>query len=67
MEDIATTLSVLRSEGYISRFSYKGESYKVIPEANPQQRIDRAWLERYYVRSASVIGRRRKPCGTGLK
>ena len=53
MEDIATTLSVLLSEGYISRFSYKGESYKVIPEANPEQRIDRAWLERYYVRSAS--------------
>ena len=43
MEDIATTLSVLLSEGYISRFSYKGESYKVIPEANPEQRIDRAW------------------------
>lgn len=53
MEDIATTLSVLLSEGYISRFSYKGESYDVIPEANPEQRIDRAWLERYYVRSAS--------------
>jgi multidrug efflux pump len=53
MADIATTLSVLLSEGEISRFSYKGESYKVIPEANPEQRIDRAWLERYYVRSAS--------------
>jgi len=53
MADIATTLSVMLSEGYISRFSYKGESYKVIPEANPAQRIDRAWLERYYVRSAS--------------
>ena len=53
MEDIATTLSVLLSEGYISRFSYKGESYKVIPEANPEQRMDRSWLERYYVRSAS--------------
>ena len=53
MADIATTLSVMLSEGYISRFSYKGESYKVIPEATPAQRIDRAWLERYYVRSAS--------------
>ena len=53
MEDIATTLSVMLSEGYISRFSYKGESYEVIPQANPEQRIDRAWLERYYVRSAS--------------
>jgi multidrug efflux pump subunit AcrB len=46
MEDIATTLSLLLSEGYISRFSYKGESYDVI---HPEQRIDRAWLERYYV------------------
>ncbi|MBK6511620.1 MAG: efflux RND transporter permease subunit [Haliea sp.] len=53
MEDIATTLSVMLGEGYISRFSYKGESYDVIPQANPEQRIDRAWLERYYVRSAS--------------
>ncbi len=53
MADIATTLSVMQSEGYISRFSYKGESYDVIPEANPGQRIDRVWLERYYVRSAS--------------
>ncbi len=31
MEDIATTLSVMLGEGYISRFSYKGESYDVIP------------------------------------
>jgi multidrug efflux pump len=53
MADIATTLSVMLGEGYISRFSYKGESYDVIPQANPEQRIDRAWLERYYVRSAS--------------
>ncbi len=53
MEDIATTLSVMLGEGYISRFSYQGESYDVIPQANPGQRIDRAWLERYYVRSAS--------------
>jgi multidrug efflux pump len=53
MEDIATTLSVMLGEGYISRFSYKGESYDVIPQANPAQRVDRAWLERYYVRSAS--------------
>lgn len=25
----------------------------MILEANPEQRIDRAWLERYYVRRAS--------------
>lgn len=53
MADIATTFSIMLGEGYISRFSYEGESYDVIPQANADQRIDRSWLERYYVRAAS--------------
>jgi len=53
MADIATTLSILLGEGYINRFSYEGESYKVIPQANPDQRFERYWLNNYYVPTAS--------------
>jgi len=53
MEDIGTTLSMLLGEGYINRFSYEGESYKVIPQANPEQRLDRSSLEQFYVRASS--------------
>ena len=53
MADIGLTLSTMLGEGYINRFSYEGESYKVIPQANPEQRFDRAWLDRYHVRTAS--------------
>ncbi|TGD74743.1 multidrug efflux protein [Mangrovimicrobium sediminis] len=53
MAQIATTLSVLLGEGYINRFSYQGESYDVVPQAVPGQRLDRSWLERYYVRAGS--------------
>lgn len=53
MADIAVTLSVMLGEGYINRFSYEGESYDVIPQANPAQRFDRSWLGQYYVRTAS--------------
>jgi len=53
MADIATTLAAMLGEGYINRFSYEGESYKVIPQAPVDERFDRSWLERYYVRTSS--------------
>lgn len=53
MADIGTTLSAMMGEGYINRFSYEGESYKVIPQASVDKRFDQSWLERYYVRSRS--------------
>lgn len=53
MADVATTLGAMLSEGYINRFSYEGESYKVIPQTSLSQRFDRTWLGRYHVRTAS--------------
>ncbi len=53
MEDIAITLSAMLGEGYINRFSFEGESYKVIPQARNSERFDRSWLERYYLRTSS--------------
>lgn len=53
MADIATTLSVMLGEGYINRFSFEGESYKVIPQAFEAQRFDRSLLDTYYVRGGS--------------
>lgn len=53
MADIGTTLSAMLGEGYINRFSYEGESYKVITQSHQEQRSDRTWLDRYYVRTAS--------------
>ncbi|NNL99250.1 MAG: MMPL family transporter [Gammaproteobacteria bacterium] len=53
MEDIGTTLSTLLGERRINRFSRDGRSYKVIPQAAPETRIDADWINRYYVRTAS--------------
>lgn len=53
MADIGTTLSAMLGEGYINRFSFEGESYKVITQSRLEQRSDRGWLDQYYVRTAS--------------
>lgn len=53
MADIGTTLSAMLGEGYVNRFSYEGESYKVITQARSEQRSDRSWLDQYYVRTTS--------------
>ncbi len=50
MADVGTTLSAMLGDGHINRFAIAGESYKVIPRAVSEQRFDRSWLERYYVR-----------------
>ena len=53
MKDIASTLSTMLGNGSLNRFSLDGRSYKVIPQVNQDFRLNREWLGRYYVRSAS--------------
>ncbi|WP_461534631.1 MexW/MexI family multidrug efflux RND transporter permease subunit [Spongorhabdus nitratireducens] len=53
MSDISRTLSTLLGEGDIDRFSESGRSYKVIPQADADSRLDKNWLYRYQVRTAS--------------
>ncbi|WP_281646334.1 MexW/MexI family multidrug efflux RND transporter permease subunit [Parendozoicomonas sp. Alg238-R29] len=53
MSDIGTTLSTMLGNGDLNRFSIDGRSYKVIPQANQEFRLNKEWLGRYYVRSLS--------------
>lgn len=53
MEAIGSALSTLLGEGWLNRFSVQGRSYKVIPQALDNARLDPSWLNRYYVRSGS--------------
>jgi multidrug efflux pump len=50
--DIGSTLGVLLSEAWVSRFDRDNRSYEIIPQVNPQDRLDPQALGQFYVRSA---------------
>ena len=52
MEQIGSTLQIMLGEGETNRFSVEGQSYKVILQADKNFRLNKEWLERYYLRSA---------------
>ena len=51
MRDIGQNLAVLLGGNYVNRFSLDGRSYKVIPQARRDYRLDPTALDDYYVRS----------------
>jgi multidrug efflux pump len=53
MEDIGRTLKIMLGEAETNRFSIEGRSYKVIPQADRGFRLNKEWLERYYVRTTN--------------
>ena len=50
-QDIGRVLQVFLSEGFINYFSLEGRSYKVISQVRQDERLDRAALAGYYVRT----------------
>ncbi len=52
MEAIGSSLSTLLGEGWLNRFAVQGRSYKVIPQADAPNRLDKQMLNQYYVRTA---------------
>jgi multidrug efflux pump len=52
MRDIGQTLGAILAEGYISRFSLAGRSYKIIPQARQDKRQNADIISQYYVYSA---------------
>ncbi|EKV28611.1 Acriflavin resistance protein [Caenispirillum salinarum AK4] len=52
MADVAATLGVFLSEGYVNRFSTQGRSYRVIPQAERLERLNPEDLHHYYVRAS---------------
>jgi multidrug efflux pump len=52
-QDISEVLKIYLSEGFINYFSLDGRSYKVISEVNNLQRLDKAALADYYVKSSN--------------
>ena len=55
MEDIGQTLQIMLGEAETNRFSMEGRSYKVIPQADRGFRLNKEWLERYYVRTTERV------------
>ena len=53
ISDIGSSLSLLLSNGYISRFDRDNRSYDIVPQAGTTDRFNPETLGRYYVRSAS--------------
>jgi len=53
ISDIGSSLSLLLSNGYISRFDVENRSYDIVPQAGTGDRLNPEDLARYYVRSAS--------------
>ena len=53
MADIGRNLAALLGDNDVNRFSLEGRSYKVIPQAARQFRLDQAMLENYYLRTGS--------------
>lgn len=51
MADIAETLAVFLSEGYVNRFTTQGRSYRVIPQVERLERLNPEALRDYYVRA----------------
>jgi hydrophobe/amphiphile efflux-1 (HAE1) family protein len=53
MQSIGDTLAIMLGEADINRFSMKGRSYKVIPQAASGFRLTKEGLEKYYIRTSS--------------
>jgi multidrug efflux pump len=53
MQDIGSNLGTMLGGNYVNRFNLDGRSYKVIPQAAQQFRMDRDMLDEYYVRTRS--------------
>ncbi|PVZ63869.1 efflux RND transporter permease subunit [Pelagibaculum spongiae] len=53
MQSIGSTLATMLGNGEVNRFSLDGRSYKVIPQAPRDFRLNEEWLTRYQVRTAS--------------
>ena len=53
MPEIAETLQTLLGEGEVNRFAIQGRTYRVIPQADSDFRLNGSDLTQYYVRSAS--------------
>ncbi|NLJ92080.1 MAG: multidrug efflux RND transporter permease subunit [Aeromonadales bacterium] len=53
MQDIATTLSTMMSDGYVNRVDLDGRSYEVIPQVYRKDRLNPDSIKDYYVRSLS--------------
>jgi len=51
MRDIGQTLGAILAEGYVSRFSLAGRSYKIIPQARQDKRENAEIISQYYVYS----------------
>jgi len=51
MRDIGQTLGAIMAEGYVSRFSLAGRSYKIIPQAPRTDRENADIISQYYVYS----------------
>ncbi|MCZ6882321.1 MAG: efflux RND transporter permease subunit [Gammaproteobacteria bacterium] len=49
MRDIGQTLGAILAEGYVSRFSLAGRSYKIIPQAHREKRQNADIISQYYV------------------
>jgi multidrug efflux pump len=49
MRDIGQTLGAILAEGYVSRFSLAGRSYKIIPQAHRDKRQNADIISQYYV------------------
>ncbi|MBQ1784023.1 MAG: multidrug efflux RND transporter permease subunit [Gammaproteobacteria bacterium] len=52
MQQIAQTLGVLMSDGYVNRIDLGGRSYEVIPQVERSLRLNPESLNQYYVRAA---------------
>ena len=53
MQEIGDTLNMMLGETEINRFTLEGRSYKVIPQAARDFRLNSEELEKYYLRTAS--------------
>jgi len=53
MKDIGNTLSSMLGTATLNRFSIEGKSYKVIPQADKEFRINKNWLDRYHLKLPS--------------
>ena len=53
MQAIGDTLAIMLGESEVNRFSIEGRSYKVIPQAAPDFRLNMKELEKYYVRTGA--------------
>ena len=53
MRDVGASLGAMLGGGYVNYFSIAGRSYKVIPQAQQQSRLNPDQLSNYYLRTAS--------------